>query len=397
MAETPAAGTTPPIIPPNPYEATIRQRTLLLRVVRVSFVILFATVTGLSLFGGGLAAQDAAEHWGLTLSLAVVIAVVVIAIDLLTPTKKISTIVSVIVGLIAAMLVTAAIGFVIDLLAQTYGDINPKDSPIISILKILIGTGLAYLAISTVLQTQDDFRLVIPYVEFAKQIRGARPLVLDTSTLIDARIADVGETGLIQSPIVVPRFVVEELQTLSDSADRMKRARGRRGLDLIGKLQRSGKLDVSIDETPVPGLAVDQMLVELSKQLSAMIVTTDSGLARVAQIQGVPVLNMNELSNALKLSVIPGQQLRVHLARPGEQASQGVGYLDDGTMVVAEDGIGHIGAEVELTVTSSMQTSAGKLIFGRVGDAPPAPEPEADGPRQPARRSPGTSPRNPRR
>ncbi|MEZ6317264.1 MAG: hypothetical protein R3B49_00730 [Phycisphaerales bacterium] len=387
----------------NPYEQTVRQRKLLLRVVRVGFVILFATVTGLSLFGGGLAGQDAPLYWKLTLTVAFAVAGVVVAIDLMTPTKKISTIVSVIVGLIAAMLATVAIGFIIDLLAQTYGDINPNDNPVISILKILIGTGLAYLAISTVLQTQDDFRLVIPYVEFAKQIRGSRPLVLDTSALIDARIADLGDTGVVQSPLIIPRFVVEELQQLSDSGEKMKRAKGRRGLDLIGRLQRAGRLDVTIDNTPIPGVAVDQMLVELAQQLNALIVTTDSGLARVAQIRGVSVINMNEVANAVKLTVIPGQVLRVTLTKAGEQPGQGVGYLDDGTMVVAEDGGDLVGEDVELTVTSSMQTSAGRLIFGRVGgerETPPEREPprrpEPERPHTPKPR-PETSARNPRR
>ncbi|GJM19541.1 MAG: PIN/TRAM domain-containing protein [Phycisphaeraceae bacterium] len=406
------------VIPPNPYEAALRQRDILLRVVRIAFAILFVVVTGLSLIGGTFTSEDAPRYWPLTLFLAMSIAAIAVAIDLLTPTKKISTIVSVMVGLMAAMLATAAVGFVIDLLASTY-DIQSSDpnepNPVISIIKILIGVGLAYLFISTVLQTQDDFRLVIPYVEFAKQIRGSRPLVLDTSSLIDARIADVAETGLIQAPAIVPRFVIEELQTLSDSGDKLKRARGRRGLDLVGKLQRSGRLDISIDETRVPGLGVDQMLIELGKQLGAIIVTTDSGLARVAGIQGVSVVNVNDLANAMKMSVIPGHTLRVHLNKVGEQPGQGVGYLEDGTMVVAEDGREYVGTDVELTVTSSMQTSAGKLIFGRVGgeradDDGELDEPEGDGaddrprsagperePRSPVRRPTGSSPRNPRR
>jgi len=403
---TPAALAQPVRAPINPFEQTLRRRKLLLRVVRVGFLVLFATVTGLTLFGGGLTEREAAAYWPITLTIAVIIGGMVIAVDLVTPTKKIATIVSVLVGLLGAMLATVAIGFIVDLVAQTYADLTPREYIIIRIVKILIGTGLSYLAISTVLQTQDDFRLVIPYVEFAKQIRGTRPLVLDTSALIDARIADLGETGVVQSPLIIPRFVVEELQRLSDSGEKMKRAKGRRGLDLIGRLQRSGRLDVTIDETPVPGVAVDQMLVELAQQLNALIVTTDTGLARVAQIRGVAVINMNEVANAVKLAVIPGQQLRVALTKPGEQAGQGVGYLDDGTMVVAEDGGNLVGTDVELTVTSSMQTSAGRLIFGRVGaerehgSASPGDEPAPEGRRPDPTRGPKRtepSARNPRR
>jgi len=398
----PEALRTSAVIPPNPYEAALRQRDILLRVVRIGFAILFAVVTGLALIGG-LAGEEAPAFWPATLTFAVLLGLTVIAIDLLTPTKKISTIVSVMVGLFAAMLATLAVSFVVDLLVTTYDiPIEPKVvQQLTTIMKILIGVALSYLFISTVLQTQDDFRLVIPYVEFAKQIRGARPLILDTSALIDARIADVADTGLIQAPVVVPRFVVEELQTLADSGDKLKRARGRRGLDLIGKMQRAGTLDVTIDESRVAGMGVDQMLVDLGKQLGAIVVTTDSGLARVATIQGVSVLNVNDLANAMKMSVLPGHQIRVHLSKPGEQPTQGVGYLEDGTMVVAEDGRPHVGQDVELTVTSSMQTSAGKLIFGRIGDEP-APEPRAEPkapeqPRGPVTRQPGASPRNPRR
>src|SRR5690606_35480395 len=142
------------------------------------------------------------------------------------------------------------------------------------------------------------------------------------------------ETGLIQSPVVIPRFVIAELQTLADSSERLKRTRGRRGLELVGKMQRSPRLDVSVDETPVPGKSVDQMLVELARQLAGSLVTTDIGLARVGKIHGVTVINLNDVALAMKPSFIPGERLRVAIIKPGEQPEQGVGYLEDGTMVV---------------------------------------------------------------
>jgi len=168
--------------------------------------------------------------------------------------------------------------------------------------------------------------------------------------------------------VVVPRFVIQELQQLADSADAMKRQKGRRGLEMIAKLQRQPRLDVTIDETVVAGKAVDQMLVELARSMSAMVVTTDLGLARVAAIHAVPVLNMHDLANAVKSALVPGEPVTIKLVRQGEQATQGVGYLGDGTMVVVEDGAASIGQTVTATVTSSLQTSAGRLIFSRIGD-----------------------------
>jgi len=348
---------------------TLRQRKILLKSLQYIFIVAFLTVTILSILGvtpaaAATAAQAARSQWWLTLGVAIFIAVSVMLVDRLTPQKNLSTVIAIFMGLLAAMLATLGVGYILDLLVQLYDVESPG---LVFTTKVLTGLALAYLCIATVLETQDDFRLVIPYVEFAKQIRGPRPLMLDTSALIDGRIADLSSTGIIQSPIIIPGFVVGELQTLSDSTDRLKRARGRRGLDLISRLQRSPTLDVSIDESPVPGKAVDQMLVEAAKRTPATIVTTDMGLSRVAGIQGVTVLNLNDVANSLKPAVIPGEGLHVRLIKPGEQRGQGVGYLDDGTMVVAEDGADYIGEDVDLVVTSTLQTSAGRLIFGRVG------------------------------
>jgi uncharacterized protein YacL len=234
----------------------------------------------------------------------------------------------------------------------------------------MLGLCLCYLGVTTVLQTQDEFRIVIPYVEFAKQIRGVRPLVLDTSALIDGRIADVAATGLIQAPLVVPRFVLAELQLLGDSGDKLKRAKGRRGLDIVARLQRQGTLDVKLDDTPVHALSVDQMLVELSQKLGGgRLMTTDLALTRVAQIHGVMVLNLHEIANTLKPTLISGQQLLLRLVKHGEQPGQAVGYLEDGTMVVAEAAAHRIGQDTLLLVTGSMQTTAGRLVFARPLDS----------------------------
>jgi uncharacterized protein YacL len=234
---------------------------------------------------------------------------------------------------------------------------------------------ICYLCISTLLQTKDDFRFIIPYMEFSKEVKGARPLVLDTSVVIDGRIADVAETKVIDQPLVVPRFVLQELQGIADSSDKLRRNRGRRGLDILNRLQKSQGVEVKIHDGELPELAgireVDQRLVVLAKHLGGKVVTNDYNLNKIARLQGVEVINLNDLANALKPIVLPGETLTVKLLKRGEEPGQGVGYLDDGTMVVTEQGAYHLGEIVRLTVTSVLQTSAGRMIFGRL-DAPPA-------------------------
>jgi uncharacterized protein YacL len=366
----PSLDPTPAVL--DPLGEGERRRTFLIRIVRIGFVVLFLSVTLLSILGVQSDAQEAEIKWAIAYPVillgAAAFAGLILLLDYLTPRKKIATLVSILVGLLGALAASIALSFVVDLLIETWvGDANSRAAiePIISTVKVLIGITIAYLAITTVLQTQDDFRLVIPYVEFAKQIRGVRPLVLDSSVLIDGRLLDIAETGFIQAPLVIPHFVVAELQLLADSSDRLKRAKGRRGLDAISKLQRSPSIDVSIDETSVPGKAVDQMLVELAGQMPGVVVTTDSGLSRVAAIAGVVALNLNDLANTLKPSVLAGEQLLVKVIRAGEQPGQGVGYLEDGTMIVIEDGEDAIGSEIGVTVSSSLQTSAGRMIFAR--------------------------------
>lgn len=368
----------------SPAEVAARHRSRMVNAVRMTFFVLLLTVTLLNVISvseraGGAGAGQAgwlAERWYIPLSAALALFVVFLAVDLLTPRKKIATLSAVVFGLMAGMLATIAFGFVIDLVAESWDFAEPKE--IVGTIKVLVGVSLCYLGISTVLQTQDDFRLVIPYVEFAKQMRGTRPLLLDTSALIDGRVVEVAGTGFVQAPVLIPQFVVRELQALADSRDGMKRARGRRGLEVVAKLQRSPLVDVGIDEAPVPGVGVDQMLVERARQLPAVIVTTDTGLARVAAIHNVPVLNLNDLANALKPSVLAGETLRVQLMKRGEQRSQGVGYMPDGTMVVVEEAAERVGSEVEAVVTSSLQTSAGRMIFARLAGAAGDSTPEVE-------------------
>ncbi len=378
------SNTPPPPLPSrfSPAEQAAQQRLALVRIVRMAFVVMIVTVTllyiintGQSQSGGDTAfGISLAIGWHIPLTAGLVLCLLVLAIDLLTPSKKIATISGVFFGLLVGLIAAFATTFIIDLLVQAY-EIKAPD--LVAAIKVLVGISLCYLGMSSVLQTQDDFRLVIPYVEFAKQLRGPRPLLLDTSALIDARIVDVAATGILSVPIVIPRFVVEELQRLADSADKQKRARGRRGLDAIPRLRRNPALDVTIDDSPITGKAVDQMLVELARTMDGAIVTADTGLNRVAGIQGVAVLNLNDVANALKPSLIAGSRLTIELVRRGEQVGQAVGFLDDGTMVVAEQAEDRIGQQVELEVSGALQTSAGRLIFARPADD------HAHGPSQP--------------
>jgi uncharacterized protein YacL len=241
-------------------------------------------------------------------------------------------------------------------------------------LSLIITVICCYIAISTLLQTKDEFRFIIPYVEFSKQVKGAKSLVLDTSVIIDGRIADICDTRFIDTRLIVPRFVLQELQSVADSSDKLKRNRGRRGLDMLKRMQSNPKVELQMHEANLAVLRdvhkVDERLVVLAKALDARVVTNDYNLNKIAQLQGVEVINLNELANALKSVALPGELMMVRIVKPGDQLGQGVGYLEDGTMVVVEHGRSMIGQEVSITVTSVLQTPAGRMIFGRVEGRP---------------------------
>jgi uncharacterized protein YacL len=191
--------------------------------------------------------------------------------------------------------------------------------------------------------------------------------ILDTSVIIDGRIADIAETGFLSGTIIIPQFVLRELQQVADSPDSSKRQRGRRGLDMLNRLQGNSTLEIQVIDTDFPAVKeVDLKLLELSKQLEAVVVTNDFNLNKVAQLHGVAVLNINELANALKPVVLPGEAMRVFILKEGKEYNQGVAYLDDGTMVVVDNARRMIGKNADIAVTSVLQTTAGKMIFGRL-------------------------------
>jgi uncharacterized protein YacL len=188
--------------------------------------------------------------------------------------------------------------------------------------------------------------------------------ILDTSVIIDGRVADICETDFLEGPLIIPQFVLQELQHIADSADNLKRARGRRGLDILNRMQKGDTVEVKVVDEDYPDIKeVDAKLIALAREMHAKIVTNDFNLNKVAQLQGVPVLNINQLANALKPMVLPGEVLNLQIMREGKEQGQGVAYLDDGTMVVVENASRHLGQEVEASVTSILQTTAGRMIF----------------------------------
>ena len=342
---------------------------MLLIIIRALFIL---TVAGL---GVQLVKVVSAEKLGSGYFAFIVVmglALTVLVADQLTPRKRIQTISALFFGVLVGVILSDLIrnAFEPTMLLFINDNVWKGFYPVLT-------SFVCYLCVSTLLQTKDDFRFIIPYMEFSKEVKGSRPLVLDTSVVIDGRIADVAETHVLDQPLVVPRFVLQELQGIADSSDKLRRNRGRRGLDILNRLQKSPGIEVRIHDTEIPELIgikeVDQKLVVLAKHLGGKVVTNDYNLNKIARLQGVDVINLNDIANALKPIVLPGEALTVKLIKRGEEPGQGVGYLDDGTMVVTEQGAYHLGEAVKLTVTSVLQTSAGRMIFGRIEPGTPLP------------------------
>ncbi|GHO45129.1 PIN/TRAM domain-containing protein [Ktedonospora formicarum] len=203
------------------------------------------------------------------------------------------------------------------------------------------------------------------------QIGVQSPILLDTSTIIDGRIADISQTGFISGTLTVPRFVLNELQRIADSADTMRRNRGRRGLEILNRLQKDATVPIEMVDIDIEGIAdVDGKLVKMAKELQCPIITNDFNLNRVAELQGIKVLNINELANAIKPVLLPGEDIHIKIMQDGKELGQGVGYLDDGTMIVVENGRQYMNATIEVTVTRVLQTVAGRMIFAHPKQPP---------------------------
>ena len=227
----------------------------------------------------------------------------------------------------------------------------------------------SYLGIITILRGQDEFSLMIPFVHLDSKGPGEEMILLDTSVIIDGRIADIANTHFLSSKLILPRFVLKELQLIADSSDPLKRARGRRGLDVLNAIQSNPNITVKIHELDFPEFnTVDAKLVKMGQVLQAKVFTNDYNLNKVAELQGVKVLNINDLANALKPVVMPGEEMEIKILKEGKEHEQGVAYLDDGTMVVVDNGKRRLGHMVKVTITSVLQTQAGRMIFAKLSD-----------------------------
>ena len=270
------------------------------------------------------------------------------------------------IGLIAGLIIAALLAFPLSMLPEPFRSIMP-------FLGVLL---FGYTGVAVFVMRQNDIfsmmRLNLPGRSSQTENNpppqdGNRTILLDTSVIIDGRIADIARTGFMVGTLMIPRFVLNELQYIADSADGLRRQRGRRGMEVLSQLQRDPTIPVRISDIDVEGVReVDDKLVILARQLRCPILTNDYNLNRVAELQGVAVLNVNELANAVKSVLLPGESLIINIIQEGKEAGQGVGYLDDGTMVVIEDGRDHLNTKTAVLVTKVLQTAAGRMIFARL-------------------------------
>lgn len=271
-----------------------------------------------------------------------------------------------------ADLMAGAIGLIVGLLvAFLVGQPLAAFGILGNLLRVAITVVMAYVGIRVAARKKEELlrpSAWLPKLQKASgRPEGARPKVLDTSVIIDGRIADICETGFLEGPLVIPAFVLEELRHIADSPDVLKRNRGRRGLDVLNRIQKELHMPVQVYEKDVdPHQEVDTRLLKVTKLLDGKVVTNDFNLNKVAELQGLPVLNINDLANAVKPVVLPGEDMAVQIIKEGKEAGQGVGYLDDGTMIVVDGGKKCVGQTVSVLVTSVLQTAAGRMIFAKL-------------------------------
>ena len=278
----------------------------------------------------------------------------------------VQTLAAALAGLVVGLIISALLALPLSVLPTPFGEILPFIAALI----------FSYFGITAMVTREKEIFSALG-VRLAKEKQGREEglVLLDTSVIIDGRIADISQTGFISGTMLIPRFVLNELQHIADSPDSLRRNRGRRGLDMLNKLQKDSRVPIRITEIDVNGVReVDDKLVQLAKHLDCPIITNDYNLNRVAELQGVKVLNINELANAVKAVVLPGETITVHIFQEGKELGQGVGYLDDGTMVVVEDGRRYIGQTVKVNVTRVLQTVAGRMIFAQLENKSGRPE-----------------------
>ena len=331
-------------------------------ILRAIFVMVSMGIAVLIFNSPAVQASPTWVPWAILTGM-VVLPLTVIGLDGMIRRKDLTTITAVYFGLLVGVFVT----YVTLLALQPILPLSPND-PLHSWLPLVLGSVLCYLCTSLLIQTRDDFRFLIPYVEFARDVRGLRPNVLDSTAIVDGRIADLAEAGVFESRFVVPSFVLDELQAAAESNDRQQRTRGRRGLDVLARLRENDTVDIDVitpRQESHDELAMETRVVDLARELGGRVVTIDASAAKLAGVRSVPVINVNDVALALKPTFMPGDAVSVRLVKAGEEPDQGIGYLEDGTMVVVENGREQIGRTVRAHVTSTLQTSAGRLVFAR--------------------------------
>lgn len=270
---------------------------------------------------------------------------------------------------IAAVFFGLFIGLILSYLLNNFLDSYLSNFQYWYIIKIFLTFLFCYLGVLIMIKAKEEFNLAIPYVNLVGEGKGTQVILLDTSVIIDGRVVEIVNAGFLEGKFFIPRFILKELQHIADSQDSLKRNRGRRGLDVLNKIKSSSNVEVSIQDQDFPEIKeVDAKLVKLAKISGAKILTNDYNLNKVAELQGIEVLNINELANALKPVVLPGEHMEVKLVKKGKEDAQALAYLEDGTMVVVDDARHLIGKTIEVEITSVLQTSAGRMIFGTPSD-----------------------------
>jgi len=323
-------------------------------------VVLIRLLIPAFLISAGYILKPVANDPWISAGAGALIAICIIVFELRIRRATLKTLIGAAVGSILGILGAFLIGSLI----SRQEAIEPEDK---TFLTLALTFFMAYVGLMVGAAKGDYLDLSALGGIFSDKVARRDMKILDTSVIIDGRIADVAETGFLTGSLIIPQFILRELQQVADSPDSSKRQRGRRGLDMLNRLQNNSSLDIQIVETDFPSVReVDLKLIELGKQLDAVIVTNDFNLNKVSQLRGVNVLNINELANALKPVVLPGEAMRVFILKEGKEYNQGVAYLDDGTMVVVDNARRLIGKNADIAVTSVLQTTAGKMIFGRL-------------------------------
>ncbi|MCM8824247.1 MAG: TRAM domain-containing protein [Candidatus Omnitrophica bacterium] len=320
-----------------------------LTLIRIFFIIIF----------GGVAYTFGGEHPLLYFIGGIILGSLIVFFEIIARRVSLKGLSAGVFGIILGLILAKLFGTILDLFNLE----KELDLPI----RIFITLIFIYLGITLGLKGKEEFSIIIPYVKFRRQELKEENIIVDTSSIIDGRILDIVKTGFIEARLIVPRFILNELQNLADSTDHLKRQKGKRGIEVLNSLKKEQTVEVVIHEMEEDGkIPVDERLIKLAKVLDSKILTTDYNLNQIAQLQGVKVLNINDLANALKPILLPGERFMLKLIKEGKEQNQAIGYLEDGTMVVVENSKWLIGKNVEVEVTSVLQSPSGRIIFTKI-------------------------------